>query len=565
MKWLLRLVVVALVAMDPRSARSDDEVTTAIQAFQETRQKQNELLEAAFDRKVKEIGRVGNAKLLKEVQAEQQRFQQSGELPSSSSMKPLADKHRRVIEAARAKVLKTIESQIKVLTREGKLDEAQALRDKQLNLDGLLSESATAEAGSSVPIEGTAAAPESGYERLPSRIRVLPLAFIPKDQKPPTAKEESLYLRHLTWAQQRYGELLGGDTFEFSENAAQLQQVRGRRTLADYRSADEGGAPMIVAEILDHLKLNRFENPYTFAILLMNAVDRFPLGGGRPINGGTNAGGGMFYIASGELAQNPHFQCTLQHELGHSFGLAHVDAYGYSMNTNMSLMSYNPAHHNQGLQPSPTPGILNPEDIRVLALNDKVFAKTSFDVLRNVPTGYSLFRYVAPLGPMNLPGHPNFYPTATSNVGSYGGSQPERCLYGFIRPSEGPGVTYDGSNMWHTVHEFPASRARLDITFPFPVEINGLGVHTQHSAMDHHATHIRVQATDMEKPTELADQDLKSIDAELPLPMTRSRKWRLELTPGPSQTIVVRGIRFLKNGKEIYPRMAPYGSLKSIP
>jgi hypothetical protein len=74
-----------------------------------------------------------------------------------------------------------------------------------------------------------------------------------------------------------------------------------------------------------------------------------------------------------------------------------------------------------------------------------------------------------------------------------------------------------------------------------------------------------VQATDAQTPIDLADQDLDSIDAELSLPKTRSQKWRLELTPGPSKTIVVRGIRFLRNGKEIYPRMAPYGSLKSIP
>lgn len=193
-----------------------------------------------------------------------------------------------------------------------------------------------------------------------------------------------------------------------------------------------------------------------------------------------------------------------------------------------------------------------------------MFSKTTFDVRRDVPAGYSLFRYVIPRGPMNLPEHPNFCPTATSNVGSNGPSQPERCLYGFIRPNEGPGVTYDSDNMWHTVHQIPAKQARLDVTFPFTVEIDGLGVDTQHSAMDHHATHIREQATNSQMRIDLANQDLDSIDAELPLPRTCLQKWRLELTPGPSRTIVVRIIRFLKNGREIYPRMAPYGGLKSI-
>lgn len=566
MRWLVGVLCLAWAATSWQSVHAEDEeVQSAIQAYRKTLEQQKELLEAAFDRKIKEVQREGNLKQLETLESAKHRFLRFGELPDSKEMKAVTEKYRKALEVARTKVNKTYDTRIKSLTRERKFEDAQSLRDDQQKLDTLLADPKIEKPIQSEPTASTAAAPESGYDRLPDRVVVLPIAFIPSDQKPPTANEESQYLRHLSWAQERYGELLKGDTFEFASSPPKLLQIPGRRTLAVYRSAPEGGAPMIVSEILDHLQLNRFENPNTFAILLMNAVDRFPVGGGRPINGGTNAGGGMFYIGSGELVQNPHFQCTLQHELGHSFGLPHVNVYGYSMETNMSLMSYNPAHHNQGFQPSATPGILNPEDIRVLALNDRMFLKTTFDVRRDVSAGYSLSRYVIPLGPMTLPGHPNFYPTATPNVGSNGPSQPERCLYGFIRPSEGPGVTYDPDNMWHTVHQIPAKQASLDITFPFPVEIDGLGVHTQHSAMDHHATHIRVQATDAQTPIDLADQDLDSIDAEFPLPKTRSQKWRLELTPGPSKTIVVRGIRFLKNGKEIYPRMAPYGSLKSIP
>lgn len=565
MNWLLGFIV-AMAVVSPTFVLADDEVQSAIKSFREMRQKQDEVLEAALERKVQEFRRTGNLSQLEVIQAELNRFKTSGELPSSSLMKNFVDKHSRAVAAARAKVLKTYETRIKALTRAGKLDEAQALVDEQEHLDERLAKESPAPdpASDDLPVS-SASAPGAAYDRLPSRVRVLPIAFIPKDQKPPSATEQSLYLRHLTWAQKRYGELLGGDTFEFAANPIELRQIRGRRVLADYRSASEGGAPEIVAEILDSLQLNRFENPYTFAILLMNAVDRFPLGGGRPINGGTNGGGGMFYIGSGELVQNPHFQCTLQHELGHSFGLAHVDMYGYSMDQNMSLMSYNPAHHNRGFEPSPTPGILNPEDVRVLALNDRTFEKTAFDVRRNVPAGYTLFRYVIALGPMNLPGHPSFYPTVKTNVESFGGSRPETCLYEVIRPSEGPNVTYNSGTMWHTEHQFSSKHAQMDISFPFPVEIDGLGIHTQHSAMDHHATHIRVQATDGVSPTELADQDLQAVDAEIAFTSARSRRWRLELTPGPSKTIVVRGIRFLKGGKEIYPRMAPYGNLQLIP
>ena len=276
----------------------------------------------------------------------------------------------------------------------------------------------------------------------------------------------------------------------------------------------------------------------------------------------------MFYVASSELRANDHFQCTLQHELGHSFGLSHADAYGYSQTQSDSMMSYNPAHHNSGLRPSPTPGIFVPEDRRVLALNDRAFANTAFDLKKNIPKNYNIYRYVVPLPPMELPGHPNFYPTATTNAGENQGSKADRCLWGYIRPSESPDPgkihNFDPGNMWHTNHGLTLTQAQLDITFPFPVEIDSLGIHTHHSAMDHQATHAKFSATDAQ-PVILSDSPLDEYDDEIGFPKTKSRKWRLELTPGPSKTIVVRGIRFLNNGKEIYPRMAPYGPLKSIP
>lgn len=564
MRWLVGVLSLVLAASAGRPVHAEDEeVQSAIEDYRQVLKRQQELVQDTFERKIKEVQREGNLSQVEALKSEQRRFQRSGEVPDSKELKATAEKYRKALDSARTKVSKTIDNRVKKLTKEGKIEEAQALRDNLKNLDRLLAEPDAGQPVPAAPMDDPAVALESGYDKLPSRVRVLPIAFIPTDQIAPTAIEESTFLQHLTWSQRRFKELLGGDTFEFAAGTPQLEKIPGRRSLAEYRASSEFGAPAIVAEILDHLQVNRFENPYTLAILVMNSADRYPAAGGRTINGGMSSGGGMFYTSPKEV-QSPNFQCALQKMIGHSFGLVSVNAYGYSMDTSTSLMSFNPAHYSQGFQPSPTPGILLPEDRRVLALNDRVFAKTSFDVGRDVPPGYSLFRYVIPLGPMTLPGQPNFYPTATSNVGSSQGSQVERCLYGAIRPSEGPGVNFDQDNMWHTAPQIP-DKARLDITFPFPVEIDGLGVHTQHSAMDHHATHIRVQATDGQAPIDLADQDLDSIDAELPLPKTLSQKWRLELTPGPSKTIVVRGIRFLRNGKEIYPRMAPYGSLKSIP
>ena len=119
---------------------------------------------------------------------------------------------------------------------------------------------------------------------------------------------------------------LDGDTFDLSQPAVLV--VTGNRPLDFYRAPPERGAPDIVAELLTHLKLTRFNCPHVFCILLMNSRDRFPEGGGRTINGGVNTGGGMMYIGSKELTLNQHFQTTLQHELGHALGLGHSDKTG---------------------------------------------------------------------------------------------------------------------------------------------------------------------------------------------------------------------------------------------
>ena len=567
-RWFLCLSCVFGCWAGSSVVHADEEVDKAISLFEETQTKHKAGLTDAFERKLKELARDADLSSIELVQEDQKQFLRSGRLPQSAPMKSAVEKYAKALEAAQRKLQITYEARVKAETRAGRLDEARALKTQ---LDSLV-QSGFSSTKNAVPANAPPAvvvppaqAVTNGYDLLPERVRVLPIAFVPSDQKPPTKPEETLFLRHLRWTQARYATLLEGDTFEFADTPPVLKIIQGRRPLDEYRPGPNRGADIIVAQILDELNLNRFQNPYTFAILLMNSVDSFPEGGGRTINGGTNAGGGMFYIGSGELSRNEHFQCTLQHEIGHAFGLPHVNVYGYNIQNNPSVMSYNPAHHNRGFLPSPTPGILIPEDRRALALNDRVFGKTAFDITHDVPKLYGLYPYVVPIGPMELPGHPNFYPTATTNAGENQGSKADRCLYGVIRPSEGPGLNYDPGNMWHTHHNLTIARATLNITFPFPVEIDGLGIHTQHSAMDHHATHATFAAMDAVPAGPLLDTPLEKFDAEVNFPKTKARQWRLELTPGPSRTIVVRGIRFLNGGKEIYPRMAPYGPLKSIP
>lgn len=397
-----------------------------------------------------------------------------------------------------------------------------------------------------------------GYN-LPAQVKVLPVAFVPDSEAVPSKADQTLFLRHLTWTRERYAELLDGDTFELAQPA--LAVVGGKRPLDFYRKQPENGAPDIVAELLDHFKVSRFENPYVFCILIANPRDDYPIGGGRTINGGFNSGGGMMFVASSQLRKNKHFQTTLQHELGHGFGLAHPDVYGYDIKTNPSIMSYSPANYTNGLQPSRTPGVLIPEDLRGLAMNDRVFAKTTFDPARDVPQDYKLSPRIVPLGPMTLPGEPDFYPQVTTDAGEAVRSKVANVVSGEIKPSAGPGITYDPKNMWHS-DKLADKPATLTFTFPFAVELTGLGIHSQHSGLDHHVTHMRLEAVDGERSRPAADQDVTEIDATVTFPATTSRVWKLTLTPGKSRILVIRGIRFLNGDQEIVPHMVPYAVIK---
>ncbi len=224
-----------------------------------------------------------------------------------------------------------------------------------------------------------------GQDAVPPRhVKVLPVFFVPQDEPAPTSDETKSLMRHVEWARTRYRELLRNQT-TFSVAKQRPYLYRSDHSLAFYEGSPDVAA-QIVSELLTALKYNRYNCPFVLFVVMMNSKDDFPLGGGRPLNGGINTGGGIIVMSSFGLDKAPNFQSTLQHELGHAFGLPHVDVYGYDMMTNDSFMSYNPKHHTNEFQPSPTPGKLIPEDLRGLACNQRVFPKLRFDPKKDILT-----------------------------------------------------------------------------------------------------------------------------------------------------------------------------------
>ena len=392
--------------------------------------------------------------------------------------------------------------------------------------------------------------------RPPDRVRVLGVFFRPTDQPLPSAKVQGSLMDHLRLTKERYLEMLGErDTFELADEKAHLYDAK--HDLAHYRASPQGGAPEYTAELLSHYRVNRFTCPFVFVTLVVNPNGGFPNGGGRPINGGLDLGGGIVIMSSRGLERRANFQSTLEHELGHSFGLLHVNAYGYSMRENDSIMSYRKAHHSKGLQLSKMPGILIPEDLRALALNKRVFPKLTFDRARDIPQGYKMAR-IRWLGPMQIPGQLPAAVKATSTSAAELKSRPSAIVQNHIRPNRRD-VKFDRGTMW-VARAGESGWTWSEVEFPFTVTLDRVAIHSQICGITHEATATRVEVKRDDAFAAVTAQALSSPDAQVTFDSTMGRIWRLHFKAGRSGKVLIRGLRFFDHDDEIFPPFVPYSA-----
>ncbi len=401
------------------------------------------------------------------------------------------------------------------------------------------------------PAIAQAIAPATG-----PRVSVLAVFVVPQDQAEPSADQRQRLMRHLDWARRRWTELLARrDSFLIAEPAPRV--VRLAHPLAFYRPLPDGGAPQVLAELLGRLGVDRFTCPWVLVTVVMNPADDYPTGGGRTINGGVDTGGGLVVLSSFALDRIPFFQSTLQHELGHAFGLPHVDVYGYDMRTNPSIMSYDPAHHTDGFTDSPTPGILIAEDLRALRYDRGVFPALAAGPPAAPPGAGP--RPMVCLGPMEIPGAPSWRIAVTTSSGETYGSRVQNIVAGRLTPSRGPGITFDPAGMWQS-DSAPGSWVEVDAVFPVVVTVDRIGVHSQHSGVYHAAAGVRVEAAVDGRFLQLIARDLSLVDDEVRFAPTAARAWRLSFRAGPSGAVVIRGLDFFSGDEAVFPRCPPSGA-----
>lgn len=250
----------------------------------------------------------------------------------------------------------------------------------------------------------TALTPTQAWTAAASRVTVVPVIFLTTDAVRGVTDAElvrygALLQQHLSIGQKKYRALLETDTFAVEEK---VLTVYGARESAYYdnipKRDDADGVDVITAEIFRAARDNRTDSHAIYLTLFVRegyaapAPGNHQFGGGRTFNGPPGSGGGVIVLEMSSLLRDRPYpiQSTLVHELGHAFGLTHPNCFGYDINTNNSLMSYNPRHHTKGFEPAPLSGTFNPEEFYELSLNKRVFPHFSYNPARHNPRGVDI-------------------------------------------------------------------------------------------------------------------------------------------------------------------------------
>jgi hypothetical protein len=388
------------------------------------------------------------------------------------------------------------------------------------------------------------------------RISVLPIFFVPRGENQPTQQQKELLQKHLLIARERYNVMLKQrDTFSIAHVEPQI--VAGKRQLSFYRKQTEKKNPpnYILSELLDYLKTDRHHCSYVLLIVVMNSHDLYPYGGGIPINAGTNTGGGYVELSSYRLDNGPGFQSTLQHELGHGFGLPHSDTYGFDMKNHISIMSYNDKHVWKGFTPPENQGILAPEDLRLLALNKLIFPDFYFSEEKDVPDGYKLpGTLICLYPPVKLPNKPDYKIKVTTSSGATAGTSISNLIPTLISKPD----AFDDKAMWISGEADANGWVSLVVEFPNRETMNRIISCTQHGGKYNMAEAIRIEVFENNTYRSVIQKELKNPDELVEFPTASGSLWRLWFKAGESRKVTIRGLEFFDGNVQLYPQLWPY-------
>jgi hypothetical protein len=397
-------------------------------------------------------------------------------------------------------------------------------------------------------------------DEIPRHLSVLPVFFVPDGETAPTPQHIDMVVRHLEIAQGCYKKMLKErDTFSIADLEPQILQ--DRFTLPHLKKLDDKLSQYLINRLFKNFTVNRFNCPFVFVVIIMCPEDPWPTAGGRPINPGFNSGGGIVIISSNDLVQeSPNIQGCLQHELGHAFGLVHVDSYGCDQHTNKSIMSFNVTNKWAGYDPPKEPGILIPEDIRGLSMNKRVFPALFFDSSIDVPSGYKSGKLIRLSFDGTILGQKPYEIKAASACGQVNETRPENIVIGYILPNRKSKTEtgLNSDNMWMS-GKAQNGWVDLELEFPIAVRLDQIRVHSQCGGGLYPVKAMKVEVNQEGFKEVIAIDNIPTDATDIRFDEVKSQTWRLYFKPDESGQVVIRGLQFFYSGGEIFcPKFPTY-------
>ena len=388
---------------------------------------------------------------------------------------------------------------------------------------------------------------------VPCHVDVLPVFFVPKGTVGPTKQQRLKLTRHLKLAQKCYKQMLKDrDTFTIVKGPPPI--VNGKFTLDHYK-ADDKCIQNVIVEIFGEFGLNRFNCPYILLVVIMSPREEFHGPRGRPFNGGLNGGGGLAIFTSRRLDHWRNIQGTIQHELGHGFGLPHVGSFGRDMQTSLSIMSRNKATMWSGFRPPKTRGILITEEIRLLSMNKKVFPNLYFNPEIDVPSGYRMSQKLAGIPKWDMPAWKPYVVDVRTSSGEMANSSVSNIVHRLIRTEKYRNnkslIDLDPKSMWLSGIA-KDGWVSVDVTFPVSVTLAKIGIHSRCGGKHHPVKAVRIQAKVGGGFANVCNEAISSPDACISFTEHTAEKWRFFFSAGQSEQVVIRGLRFFSPKCEIF-------------